>query len=295
MRIEVRTADSLKLEYITALSEESGVQIGLGSECCVHKLPSLELVRSLAARIEDLTVVTPITPQKHYEWMMKYIQGLQSGIRLVINDAGVLYSLNDSGVADHFNHIIAGRGIVHTSEACPWVDHLLRDETELVKEAFLQTNLNYSRTLDFFRELGITGMETDLVSRTVTAALRTGLPVAAHAEYIAVSYARSCHTSRFYAETPPHCTNRCNTPLELELVDMFDLSGVPPGFAQPAEEMKELFPTLYLMGNTIFMKSDCRDIHDLERVIINADMHDNMSLHRDILSFIENNPINGIH
>jgi hypothetical protein len=272
--IEIRTADYSKLENILNRADEFNIRFGLGSESCVHKLPRLDILRNTISNIADLTVVTPITPQKHYNWMLDYINELPSGVNLVINDVGILYSLNKTKSLGRFEKIIAGRGIVHTSEACPWVDHLLRDESEQIKEAFLQTNLNYIRTLDFFKKMGITGMETDLESRTVNAALKTGLPVSAHIEYIAVSYARSCHTSRFYSEQPPACVNRCNNPFELQLIDMFDLSSVPPGFAQPSPEMMEIYPPLYLLGNTIFMKSNCQDTNGLEHVIINADMYD---------------------
>lgn len=284
--IEIRTADYSKLENILNLADEFNIRFGLGSESCVHKLPRLDILRNTISNIADLTVVTPITPQKHYNWMLDYINELPSGVNLVINDAGILYSLNKTKSLGRFDKIIAGRGIVHTSEACPWIDHLLRDESEHIKEAFLQTNLNYSRTLDFFKKMGITGMETDLESRTVNAALKTGLPVSAHIEYIAVSYARSCHTSRFFSEQPPACVHRCNNPIKIELIDMFDLSSVPPGFAQPSPEMLEIFPTLYLLGNTIFMKSNCQDTKGLEQIIINADMYDFEDL-TNIIQYID--------
>ena len=38
--------------------------------------------------------------------------------------------------------------------------------------------------------------------------------------------------------------------------------------------MKEIFPTLYLLGNIIFMKSKCREFQGLERIIVNADMYE---------------------
>ncbi len=272
--IEIRTADITKLDQIQALSDRFNLKIGLGSESCVFKLPKLDQIRKTANKIEHLSVITPITPQKHYEEMLKYIKALPSGIRLVVNDMGILYSLHNSNSIDNFYQIAAGRGIVHTSEACPWVEHLLRDETDIIKEAFLKTNLNYTRTFDLITNLGICAVETDMEPNTVKAAIELGLPVAAHLEFIAVAYARSCHTSRFYNEQPPNCTSRCNTPIELQLADMFDLSGTPPGFAQPDQKMKEIFPTLYLLGNIVYMKSKCREFQGLERIIVNADMYE---------------------
>jgi len=283
--IEIRTADNSAIDQILALSDEFGLQMGVGSESCVHKLPSPDKVKRLAGLMEGLSVVTPITPQKHYEHMLDYIKLLPSGVRLVVNDMGILYALHNSGDAKNFNPLVAGRGIVHTGQACPWIDHLLRDESDLIKDAFLATNLNYSRTLSLFKDMGITAMETDLESKTIEAAVKTGLPVGAHYEYIAVSYARSCHTARFFSEQPPECASRCNVPIKLELVDMFDLSGTPPGFAQPDQEMMDIFPDLYLLGSTIYFKSSCMEMEGAQRVIINADMYDFESLKDVVLSF----------
>ena len=285
--IEIRTSDKAKIDGVLALCEEQGAAIGIGSECCVHRLASVEQVNAIAGQTENLTVVTPITPQNHYDRVLEYIRSLPRGIRLVVNDVGVLYALHRDGGLDGFKAVAAGRGIVHTSEACPWVDHLVRDESDEVKAAFLQTNLNYSRTLEFMKSMGISAMETDLESRTIRAALTTGLPVAGHAEYIAVSYTRSCHTARYYGEVPPGCVQRCNVPMELELVDMFDLSGTPPGFAQPSPEMFKVYPTLHLLGNTVYFKSDCRETGGLERVVFNAEMYDMDMLKEKIFVFLQ--------
>lgn len=285
--IEIRTADTEKIGQVLELSRDFGLKVGIGSECCVHKLPSPRQVAEIASQVDDLAVVTPITPQKHYDRVLDFIRGLPYGIRLVVNDVGILYSLDRDGELDGFSAVVAGRGIVHTSEACPWVDHLLRDESDEVKDAFLQSNLNYSRTLGFFRDMGVMALETDLELRTVEAALRIGLPVAGHAEFIAVSYARSCHTARFFGELPPDCRERCNAHMELELVDMFDLSGSPPGFAQPGPEMLGIFPKLYLLGATIFMKKDMVDVQGIERIIVNGDMYDPAKLREVIAAFDE--------
>ncbi len=75
--------------------------------------------------------------------------------------------------------------------------------------------------------------------------------------------------------------------MELELVDMFDLSGSPPGFAQPSPEMLGIFPKLYLLGATIFMKRDVHDVQGMERVIVNGDMYDPANLRDVVAAFDE--------
>lgn len=274
MMIELRTSDYSKIESITGMIEDadvgSGVRIGVGSEACVHKLPATQEI----AQVSDLdcaggvTLVTPITPQKHFDRVCEYVSEVADlgirNLRIVVNDLGILYSCD-------IDRPVAGRGIVHTSEACPWVDHILRDESDYVKDAYLQTNLNYSRTCALLKGMGIEAVEIDLLPRTIAAARRLDFSVYAHFGYAVVAYARSCHTARFYSELPPQCAQFCNSPLELELRDIFDLESL--SFAPPDAEVAEVFPVLYLLGNTIYMKSDCRDTAGADGVIVNCDMY----------------------
>lgn len=280
-QIEIRTANYEKRGVIIDTAADNGAGVGLGSEGCPYKLPDANLVADTLEKTDALTVITPITPQHHYESVMEYIKDIShlgDRINLVVNDVGILYGMHNEKLTDSFDAITAGRGIVHTSEGCPWVDHLLRDETENIKQAYLQTNLNYHRTFEFFSKLGMTEIETDLLPRTVEAVASLDCPVGVHAEYVLVAYARSCHTARFYKETPPACEQRCNSRIDIELRDMFDLAGTPPGFAEPSDELKDIYPPLQLLGNSIYMESDSTSIKGVDKVIINSDMYESNSL-----------------
>ncbi|HJH31690.1 MAG TPA: hypothetical protein C5S50_05830 [Methanosarcinaceae archaeon] len=280
-QIEIRTANYEKLGAVIDTASDNGAGVGIGSEGCPYKLPDANLVAGTLEKTDALTVITPITPQKHYESVMQYIRDISAfgnRINLVVNDVGILYGMHKKELTGLFGAITAGRGIVHTSEGCPWVDHLLRDETENIKQAYLQTNLNYHRTFGFFSKLGMTGVETDLLPRTVKAAAALDCPVGVHAEYVLVAYARSCHTARFYRETPPACKQRCNSRIDIELRDMFDLAGTPPGFAEPGDDLKAIYPKLQLLGNSIYMESDFTLTGGIDRVIINSDMYEIESL-----------------
>lgn len=286
--IELRTSNYSRIDEIAGLVDDAGgsvgagmdadIRIGLGSEGCVHKLPPAgEVVRAAGLDcLGGVTLVTPITPQKHFDRVCAYIREVTGEVadlgirnfRIVVNDLGILYSCD-------LENPVAGRGIVHTSEACPWVDHLLRSESDYVRDAYLQTNLNYSRTYALLKEMGVAGIETDLLSRTIAAAKRLDTPVYTHFGYAVVAYARSCHTARFHQKTPPACVDLCNLPLELTLREIFDLESL--GFAPPDADVKEVFPTLYLLGNTIYMKSDFCDAAGVDGVIVNVDMYERLS------------------
>ncbi|MEA1906375.1 MAG: hypothetical protein U9N12_05405 [Euryarchaeota archaeon] len=283
--IELRTCNYSRINEIVWQIEDadidSGVRIGLGSEGCVHKLPPVEdLVR--AADLDcagGVTLVTPITPQKHYDRMHAYLGEIAdlgiSDLRIVVNDLGILHSCNIASP-------IAGRGIVHTSEACPWADHILRDESDYVRDAYLQTSLNYTRTSTLFKEMGVEAIEIDLLPRTIAAAKRLDFTVYAHLGYAVVAYARSCHTARFHQKIPPECAQFCDSPLELTLREIFDLESL--GFAPPDADVAAVFPTLYLLGNAIYMKSDFCDAAGAEGFVVNCDMYEQPSDVSDLLA-----------
>ncbi|MGP8321168.1 MAG: hypothetical protein ACT6FE_02410, partial [Methanosarcinaceae archaeon] len=143
-QIEIRTANYEKLGAVIDIASTNGAGVGIGSEGCPYKLPDAKLVEDTLEKTGALTVITPITPQNHYESVMHYISDISTfgnRINLIVNDVGILYGMHKEDLTGSFGAITAGRGIVHTSEGCPWVDHLLRDETENIKQAYLQTNL----------------------------------------------------------------------------------------------------------------------------------------------------------
>ena len=274
------------------IAQDAGAALGVGHDACVHKLISMDNLNNFDNCVDvandaasgNLTIITPITPQNRFDLVLDYIcDVVDTGVcgRIVVNDLGVLYAMHEVGLCNEFDAIIAGRGIVHTSESIPWVDHILRDEAEEIKDAFLKTNVNYTKTLDLYRRLGVTEIETDMLPRTMDAIRELPCPVGAHVEYSAVAYTRSCHASRFFLKggtQPPACVDMCNEPLTLSLRDMFDLNSTPPGFAQPSDELVEVFPELYLLGNGVFMKSDCRDVAGIDRVIVDGDMYSDEGL-----------------
>ena len=63
--------------------------------------------------------------------------------------------------------------------------------------------------------------------------------------------------------------------MELTLREIFDLESL--GFAPPDADVAEVFPTLYLLGNAIYMKSDFCDAAGAEGGIVNYDMYERMS------------------
>lgn len=267
--IEIRTSDYSGLGNVVKIADEFGAAVGIGSEGCFHRLPGQSDIEKAMVCAAGVTLVTPLTPQRHFGKMMEYLRAAPADIDVVVNDAGVLYAMSRKGLASKFNTLVAGRGLVHTSEACPWVEHILRGEAAHVKDAYLQTNFNYSRTYSLMQGLGIREIETDLLPGTVKAARKLGCPIRAHADYALVAFARSCHTARFYKELPPTCRARCNQPVKLQLRDMFELSAL--GFSEPGDELKKVFPELTLLGSSVYMHRECGE--QVDRTVLTSEMY----------------------
>src|SRR5665648_55864 len=174
--VEIRTSNANRLALVTKIAKDAGAAVGLGHEACVHKLIGMKDLGSFNKydhcdiAPDDITIITPITPQNRFDLVLDYIcDVVDAGIcrRIVVNDLGVLYAMHEVGLCNEFDAIIAGRGFVHTSESIPWVDHILRDEADGIKDAFLKTNVNYSKTFDIYQRLGVTEIETDMLPRTM--------------------------------------------------------------------------------------------------------------------------------
>ena len=126
MHIELRTG---RYERVIEL-RQYGLPVSVGSDACPHPLPQPE---RLAALDVD-GVVLPLTAERHLNAVVGVGRAaLELGLRLVVNDAGVLWALRDLKP----RCVTAGRGLVHGIEACPWADDLLRGENQQVREALM--------------------------------------------------------------------------------------------------------------------------------------------------------------
>jgi len=259
MRFEVRTGQKKRVRELMEL----GLPVFIGSESCPHLLPAAGELAGLGVD----GVVLPLTPQRHLADVLEVGRSaLELGLRLVVNDAGVLWCLKDLNPRD----VSAGRGLVHGIEACPWVDDLLRGESRRVRESLLQTTFDYSRNQRLFAGLGVTRIEIDNLPHALSR--QRQLDVAVHADYVMVAYTMSCHTARHLDLQPPACLKDCGRLYSLELVDTFSMKNGMPVFDEPDQRVKQIYPTLHVLGNGVFSRTDA-PIPDGFEVVVNADFY----------------------
>lgn len=259
MRAELRTGRPGRVAEL----RQHGLPVSVGSDACPHLLPRPGQLAALDADV----VVLPLAPQRHLDAVVGVGRAaLELGLRLVVNDAGVLWALRDAKPRD----ITAGRGLVHGIEACPWADDLLRGESPLVREALMRTTFDYSRNRRLFRGLGVTRIEVDNLPRTLS--VRRDWDVSVHADYAMAAYTMSCHTARELGLVPPMCREACGRPYRLELVDTFSLAGDAPGFDAPDPRVKRVFPELFVLGNGVFVRADAPLPGGVD-VVVDADFY----------------------
>lgn len=260
MEIEIRNLNKYRFSKISHYDFDI---VGIGSEGCPHKLPEvkdiLEMYSIVSGQGRKFRLITPITPQSDLNYVLGVIKDTVEqipNIDITINDLGVLYACQDIRNNQNCNFNI-GPGLVVSMMQCSWFEYILRDETDFVKKAYLQTNMNHDKKIDFLKNYGVQGVEVPCVSSIMdsfTYLDKKGLEVIAHMNYVPIAYARACHTARFYKINPPNCVDKCETVIKTRLKEMFDLSQIIPRYIEADTNVKTMLSDFWLLGNVTYTK-----------------------------------------
>jgi len=288
MEIELRNSILKKVENI--IHYDFNV-IGLGSESCPHKLPAIEEILKIYDIASDhdkkFRLITPITPQSSLDFVLNTIQQFideTSNGDITINDLGVLHACQETILNEKTNHCFnIGLGIVVSLAQCAWIDHILRDESNFIRDAYLKTNMNHDRKIRFLQEYyGIKGVEVPYIpkiEKSFSELKNKGLEIIAQINYIPVAYARACHTARFYKIRPPNCVNKCEDTIKIKLEEIFDLTQLIPRYIKPDPDVKKLIPDFWLVGNVLYRKELISNISDsVDCVVLDSRFYSNKEL-----------------
>lgn len=217
--------------------------VRFGAEFCMYQIPTLEdftRAYELTAKARrGFVYVTPRLANGAIEMMRKHLTMLNElgGGTVVINDLGTLRILRElSNLHPHL-----GRQLVYTPSRCPWktiTEHSVSLFTRRkVKSIFYQTALNYSPTIDFFKNHGVVGTDIDWIPELfpqLQFISHHQLRVAIHTHLVPVAITRKCHMARFRSEED---LARCSKPCYTSAYTM---------------ENEWLKTPLFLHGNTVF-------------------------------------------
>jgi len=250
-------------ETLTALREAlaSGCTgVRFGTEFCEWKIPSQEHLQQAYEEAEeagkDFTYVVPILSNPGIEKIVEKLDflGELGGAEVVVGDLGALNLLHGhEGVKPRL-----GRPRVYIPARSPWSQITRMPDPSFfarrrVEKLFYQTSLNYVRSLEYYRSLGIIGADVDWIPKcfpNYKKITRNGLKLAVHSHAIPVAVTMRCHMARFLGEEEPTlCSKPC-------LSKAFKI------------KQKELEKTFTLNGNVVYrqVESTQKEMNQLRRM-----------------------------
>lgn len=222
-------------------------RIRFGSEFCEWKIPSLATLEKAYQLAKDsgkkFSYVTPRISETNIENVKRQLGFLneKGEIGLVFNDYGVL------GILDDYPHLVPhlGRQLVFIPARCPWkqitnfkVGFMARRRVAAI---FYQTNLNNSKTIQFYQQRRVENVDLDWIPPCFPyfrPLKKAGLKISVHLHLTPVTSTRRCHTARFVGIKNPEVCNRACSEHGFHL------------------ENKTLNLDFYLLGNTVFRYSE---------------------------------------
>ena len=207
-------------------------RIRFGSEFCEQKIPSLkqleEAYNEAKKNGKSFSYILPILSNKGIEKIRKQLEFIKicNDIELIVGDLGLINILQKQG---DFK-IRLGRSRVYIPSRCPWsqitrIPNPSFFEQRKVEKIFYQTNLNYMRSLNFYKNQGIIGADVDWIPKcfkSYDSLSKTGFQLAMHTYGVPVAVTLRCHTARFVDEKNPSlCSRPClNSAYDLDQVDL---------------------------------------------------------------------------
>ena len=263
MKTEVRVFDHrllLNRSFCQALDGAGITQISFGSESCYRQLPSVEEMDRIAARFEPtrLKLVVPLAFESHFETVAAYVERYLDKISTVsINDLGMLRYLLRRHGQRHFR-VAIGAGLFYSYMECPWHNHIIRDEPPKVRQAMLQGNIESGWMIDFLQEFVDRPLEIEMpaipsLCNASTAMRQAGFELSALLDGVQISFARACHTCRYYHVLPAKCSRQCLQKIRLKSTHWWDFFEGDVKEIRPI--IQQQMPDLLVWGNAIYLEN----------------------------------------
>jgi hypothetical protein len=271
--IELRTCSFEKAkEYIAY-----GVQeIGIGSESCFYKIPTIEQIKELIEMTDKkIKIIFPFIAQKYLQIVKDlFDQMIEEKLHLtvVLNDIGLIAYLKNknSSVID----VIAGRFFDWSYEMVPWNDNVLRDESLSCVDFLKKSRLHNDRKLELLKTLNIKGIELNTTRSNLNSLeyfVHKGMETYGHYYFNTLAFTRACPYKRVNESN--ECIRQCNQYQEIVFENKWvaSTSFVPDknNFTD-ADEVKAMFPKIYIKENMMLQKNHIpiEDMSAFQGVII---------------------------
>ncbi len=214
---------TIQTESYNLLKEALGCRcdsIRFGAEFCEWKIPTLDVLKQAYKEVKEVgktfSYVTPLLSNEGVDKLRGQLAFLKEvgDAEVIIGDIGVLNLLQDpKGL-----RIRLGRPRVYIPARYPWTQVTRMPDPSFltrlkVEKIFYQTSLNYLRTLEYYKNLGIVGADVDWISKVfphLKPIINKGFSISVQSHAIPVAVTMRCHMARFLGEVEPAlCTKPC--------------------------------------------------------------------------------------
>lgn len=256
MKFTVQTETLHQLREALASQCDS---IRFGPEFCEWKIPSLGHLKQAYKEVreagKEFKYVSPILSNHGIEKIREQLDFLKDleGVEMVIGDLGALNLFTGCERV----MLRLSRPRVYIPARCPWSQITRMPNPGFftrrkVEKIFYQTSLNYVRSLEYFKSLGVMGADVEWIPKCFPhykKIIINGFKIAVHTHAIPVAVTMRCHMARFMGEMEPAlCTKPC----------------LSKAFTIRQEELEKRF---ILHGNVVFraIEPNMRETRQLNR------------------------------
>ena len=187
--------------------------IAFGGEFCEWKIPTLNDLKNIYENVikndKKFVYMTSILSNIGIDKLRDQITFLKDrgNAEVVIGDFGLLNLLSDyNGLT-----LRLGRPRVYIPGRCPWSQITRTPNPSFItryniEKIFYQTNLNYLRTLELYKNYGIFNANVDWIPKVFPyykTIIKNGFKLSVYTHVIPVAITMKCHMARFLNETEP--------------------------------------------------------------------------------------------
>ncbi len=178
-----------------------------------------EHIQYILQQGKSAKIELPILFETHFERVMEKVQQFfHLPLNIVVNDWGTLHYLVSQQNLPHVSFSL-GRQLVYSLMNCPWYEDILQNETDDIRKAYLQVNVDSDSILALLQQYGVKEIDLDMgpgMQESIQSLRKEGIAINAFLDYAMASMSRSCHTVRAYNESVGNCGYLCNEAIYIE-------------------------------------------------------------------------------